>query len=69
MSGADVDGDGDVDLFAASRTDDAVALYVNDGEGSFGAADVISWTVSYVWGMTVYSELQERPNEFTYIIQ
>ena len=32
---ADVDGDGDVDVLAASERDNTVALHVNDGAGNF----------------------------------
>ncbi|MDT9341471.1 FG-GAP-like repeat-containing protein [Trichodesmium erythraeum 21-75] len=32
---ADVDGDGDVDVLSASRDDDKIALYLNDGSNNF----------------------------------
>ena len=42
---ADLDGDGDLDVLSASETDDTVAWYENeDGNGSFGARQVISNT-------------------------
>ena len=40
---ADVDGDGDIDVLSASFADDKIAWYENtDGQGSFGAQQVIS---------------------------
>ena len=36
----DVDGDGDVDALSASRNDDTVAWYENDGSESFAKRDV-----------------------------
>ena len=40
---ADVDGDGDLDVLSASRTDDKIAWYENtDGLGTFGAQQIIS---------------------------
>ena len=40
---ADVDGDGDLDVLSASRADDKIAWYENtDGDGNFGAQNVIS---------------------------
>jgi len=44
--GADVDGDGDVDVLSASFQDDKIAWYENtDGAGSFGTQQVISTSV------------------------
>ncbi len=41
--GADVDGDGDLDVLSASENDNKIAWYENtDGAGSFGAQQVIS---------------------------
>ncbi len=43
--GADVDGDGDLDVLSASLMDHKIAWYENtDGAGSFGAQRVISTT-------------------------
>ncbi len=43
VTAADVDGDGDLDVLAASFDDDTLAWYENtDGQGSFGSAQVIS---------------------------
>ncbi|MCP3982519.1 MAG: hypothetical protein GY716_24730 [bacterium] len=42
--GDDVDGDGDIDLLSASRQDDKIAWYDNDGNGNFTQV-VISTTV------------------------
>ncbi|KAK3254381.1 hypothetical protein CYMTET_36403 [Cymbomonas tetramitiformis] len=39
---ADVDGDGDMDVLSASRDDDKIAWYANDGSGGFGSQQVIS---------------------------
>ena len=39
---ADLDGDGDIDVLSASRTDDKISLYPNDGAGNFGPQEVIS---------------------------
>ncbi|NRB70690.1 MAG: midcut-by-XrtH protein, partial [Xanthomonadales bacterium] len=39
---ADLDGDGDLDVLSASRFDNKIAWYKNDGAGSFGAQQVIS---------------------------
>ena len=40
---ADVDGDGDIDILSASFVDDKIAWYENtDGQGTFGAQQVIS---------------------------
>ena len=39
---ADVDGDGDIDVFSASHDDNKVAWYENlDGKGTFGAQNVL----------------------------
>ncbi|KAK3270389.1 hypothetical protein CYMTET_21213 [Cymbomonas tetramitiformis] len=42
---ADVDGDGDKDVLSASRNDDKIAWYANDGSGGFGSQQVISTLV------------------------
>ncbi|NIQ20709.1 MAG: hypothetical protein GTN95_11180, partial [Gammaproteobacteria bacterium] len=39
---ADVDGDGDLDVLSASRTDDKIAWYENTGGGGFGSQQLIS---------------------------
>jgi len=40
---ADLDGDGDLDVLSASALDDTIAWYENtDGQGSFGAQQIIS---------------------------
>ena len=39
---ADIDGDGDLDIFATSRLDDQVLLYTNDGSQNF-AKSVIDY--------------------------
>ncbi len=45
VTAADVDGDGDLDVLAASTNDDTVAWYENtDGLGTFGAEQVITNT-------------------------
>src|SRR5690606_20612285 len=38
----DLDGDGDLDVLSASRDDDKIAWYENQGEGLFGDQQVIS---------------------------
>jgi hypothetical protein len=38
----DLDGDGDLDVISASYTDDKIAWYQNNGDGTFGAQTVIS---------------------------
>ncbi len=44
---ADVDGDGDLDVFAAALDDDTVGWYENtDGSGSFGTLQPISSTIN-----------------------
>ncbi len=45
---ADLDGDGDLDVLSASSDDDKIAWYENlDGEGSFGAQQVITTAGDY----------------------
>ncbi|MFN8349189.1 MAG: FG-GAP-like repeat-containing protein [Spirosomataceae bacterium] len=39
---ADLDGDGDLDVLSASREDDKIAWYENNGNGGFGPQTVIS---------------------------
>src|SRR5690606_29243025 len=52
---ADVDGDGDMDVFSASPGDNEVAWYENlDGLGSFGPKNSITNTLDSTW--TVYAE-------------
>jgi FG-GAP-like repeat/Secretion system C-terminal sorting domain len=47
---SDLDGDGDLDLLAASVGDDTIAWFENiDGLGSFGPKQVISNTVERAW--------------------
>ena len=47
--GVDMDGDGDLDVLAASRVDDKVAWYENvDGQGSFGPQNLISRNIDDV---------------------
>jgi hypothetical protein len=43
---ADLDGDGDMDVLSASKNDNKVAWYQNDGLGSFGAQQVITTDAS-----------------------
>ena len=38
----DLDGDGDMDVLSASRDDDKIAWYPNDGSGNFGTQQVIT---------------------------
>lgn len=42
MHAADLDGDGDADLLSASRDDDKIAWYENQGTGTFSAQRVIT---------------------------
>ena len=42
VNAADLDGDGDLDVFSASRGDAKVAWYQNEGEGRFSAEEAIS---------------------------
>lgn len=45
---ADIDGDGDLDVLSASRSDNKIAWYENlDGLGSFGSQNIISNTLNY----------------------
>ena len=39
---ADLDGDGDLDLMSASRNDNKIAWYENQGGGAFGPQQVRS---------------------------
>jgi hypothetical protein len=39
---ADLNGDGDLDVLSASREDDKIAWYANDGTGQFGPQQVIT---------------------------
>lgn len=46
---ADIDGDGDLDLLSASRSDDKLAWYENtDGNGTFGAQQIIDTSIDFV---------------------
>jgi hypothetical protein len=48
VAAADVDSDGDADVFSASYFDDTIAWYENtDGNGSFGDQQVISTAADY----------------------
>ena len=38
----DLDGDGDMDVLSASRDDDKIAWYENDGTGQFGSQQAIT---------------------------
>jgi hypothetical protein len=44
VSTADLDGDGDLDVLAASDLDDKIAWYENQGGGNFGLEELISLT-------------------------
>ncbi|CAM3887211.1 MULTISPECIES: FG-GAP-like repeat-containing protein [Flavobacterium] len=44
----DLDGDGDMDVLSASSNDDKVAWYENDGNGNFGAQQVITTSADAV---------------------
>jgi hypothetical protein len=49
---ADVDKDGDLDVFSASQNDDEIAWYENtDGAGSFGGQRVISEAADGAWSV------------------
>lgn len=51
---ADVDGDGDLDIFTASPGDNEVAWYENlDGLGNFGTANIVSNTLESAWAVYV----------------
>lgn len=39
---ADIDGDGDVDILAASSLDDTIGWFQNNGQGTFGPRQIIS---------------------------
>jgi hypothetical protein len=49
----DLDGDGDADVLSASRDDDKIAWYENDGGGVFGNQQVI--TTAADWARSVYA--------------
>ncbi len=50
----DIDGDGDMDVISASCSDDKVAWYENtDGEGDFGAQQIVTTSANYV--VSVYA--------------
>ena len=49
---ADIDNDGDLDLFSASINDDKLAWYENDGTGNFGAQQIISNDLDFVYNVT-----------------
>ncbi len=50
----DIDGDGDMDVLSASSQDDKIAWYENtDGQGSFGAQQII--TTNTDWAISVYA--------------
>ncbi len=38
----DIDGDGDMDILAASYFDDTIGWFANDGQGTFGSRQIIS---------------------------
>ncbi len=51
---ADIDNDGDMDVFSASRFDNKIAWYENlDGQGSFGPQQIISTTVGQAQFVTI----------------
>jgi hypothetical protein len=46
---ADIDGDGDLDVFSISSQDEKLAWYENtDGNGSFGSQQIISNSLNYL---------------------
>ena len=47
----DVDSDGDIDVVSASRDDNKIAWYANDGTGVFGAQQVISTNATLTHGV------------------
>jgi hypothetical protein len=50
---ADLDGDGDLDVLAASQFDDSVSWFENtDGAGSFGAANVFTTSANGAFAVT-----------------
>jgi len=49
---ADVDGDGDMDVLSASKDDDKIAWYENDGSGSF-TEHTISTAANVAWSVTI----------------
>ena len=49
----DLDGDGDMDVLSASRGDDKIAWYENDGDGNFGSQQIITTNANYA--LSVYA--------------
>ncbi|MDG1491258.1 MAG: VCBS repeat-containing protein, partial [Planctomycetota bacterium] len=47
----DLDGDGDADVLSASRFDDKIAWYENQGGGVFGAQQVITTSVNHPYSV------------------
>ena len=43
----DIDGDGDNDVLSASRSDDKIAWYENNGNGNFGSQQIITTSADY----------------------
>ena len=53
FSATDLDGDGDTDVLSASRLDNKIAWYENQGGGAFGSQQVITTEARYA--NTVYA--------------
>ena len=49
VSTADIDGDGDLDIVAASADDNTIAWFENQGLGTFAAESIIADTLTSAW--------------------
>jgi hypothetical protein len=52
VKSADLDGDGDLDVLAASSYDDRISWYENDGSGNFGSQNSITTAANYAHRVT-----------------
>ena len=61
---ADIDGDGDMDILSASRDDNKIAWYENDGHGNFSEPKII--TTQTNWVLSIYATDLDGKKHYSY---